>query len=99
VIRHIVGFRLSAIDPAQRRTNAETVKQRLETLNGLVPSLNSLEVGLDIGEVPPHWDAVLVSEFDSRKNLDAYQKHPDHVRVAGSIDEFVADRAIVDYEF
>lgn len=99
MIRHIVGFRLSATDGRQRRLDAETIKHELESLNGLVPTIGSLHVGLEIGDVPPHWDAVLVSVFDTKDNLDAYQVHPDHVRVALSIDQFVADRAIIDYEF
>jgi hypothetical protein len=98
MIRHIVSFRLSAENGEARRADAEIIKEQLETLNDLVPSVNSLEVGVEIGETPPHWDAVLVSEFDDQSGLDAYQAHPDHVRVATYIDQFVADRAIVDYE-
>jgi hypothetical protein len=98
MIRHIVGFRLSADGSAERRAHAEIVKEQLESLKGLVPTLRALEVGLEVGDVPPHWDAVLVSEFDDLAGLDAYQEHPDHVRVASYIGQFVADRAIVDYE-
>lgn len=97
MIRHIVCFRLKESDAATRRSHAEIVKSSLEALVGVVPTIGSLEVGIGIGPTPPHWDAVLVSEFASEDDLAAYQTHPEHVRAAGSIDEYVADRAIVDY--
>jgi hypothetical protein len=98
MIRHIVGFRLSSEDGAERRGQSAIIKEQLESLKGLVPGVLAIEVGLEIGDVPPHWDAVLVSDFPDKATLDAYQAHPDHVRVATYIGQFIADRAIVDYE-
>ena len=97
MIRHIVAFRLAAPEGEERAAAAEELKSRLETLVGVVPTLRHLEVGIDLGTVENHWHAVLVTEFDSVADLDAYQAHPDHRAVVGRIDPLVAERAVVDY--
>ncbi|MBN1461569.1 MAG: Dabb family protein [Armatimonadetes bacterium] len=60
--------------------------------------MRHLEVGLDIGAARDSWDIVIYSEFDDRAGLDAYQAHPEHVKVAELIGEMRELRAAIDYE-
>ncbi len=97
MIRHIVAFRLAAAEGEERAAAARELTDQLETLIGVVPTLRHLEVGTDFGTIENHWHAVLVTEFDSIDDLDAYQAHPAHRAVVGRIDPLVTDRAVVDY--
>ena len=96
MIRHVVLWKLSAADPDQRRREAEGIRQRLETLVGVVPGLRSLAVGADTGWTEGNWDVLLVSEHDDEAALNGYQVHPAHVEVAGWIRTLVSERACVD---
>lgn len=98
MIRHVVVFTLSAEDEAQKRKDAEAMKERLEGLVSVVPDVRSLDVGFDLGLVPGHWDVILVSEHDSNAALEAYQVHPEHVAAAEFVGTVVRDKACVDYE-
>ncbi len=46
----------------------------------------------------PCMDVALYSEFSSWDDLDAYQKHPEHLKVAGFVQEVRLERHVVDYE-
>ncbi len=99
MIKHIVVWRLkdSALG-ATKRENLERAKAAIEALRDLVPTVRHLEVGLDIGAARDSWDIVIYSEFDDRAGLDAYQVHPEHVKVAELIGEMRELRAAIDYE-
>ncbi len=99
MIKHIVAWRFK--DAALGATKAENLKRAkaaIEALADLVPTVRHLEVGLDIGAAHDSWDIVIYSEFDDRAGLDAYQVHPEHVKVAELIGEMRELRAAIDYE-
>jgi hypothetical protein len=96
MIRHVVVWKLSAAEPAQRRTDAAGIREKLAPLVGVVPGLRSLSVGADTGSTDGNWDVVLVSEHDDEAAVAGYQVHPAHVEAAGWIRTVVAQRACVD---
>ncbi len=99
MIRHIVVWKLQPF--AEGRTaaeNAAEIKRRLEALEGLVPGLLRLEVGIDFSRTSASADVALYSEFADRQALDAYMAHPDHVAVAESTVALRIDRTMCDYE-
>jgi hypothetical protein len=95
VIRHVVLFRLGATDADQRAKDAAEVRRRLETLVGVVPGLNDLQVRPDLG-VEGHWDLALVTLHPTIEGLRAYATDPRHLEVLAFCDTVVADRAVVD---
>jgi quinol monooxygenase YgiN len=97
MIRHVVVFRCTGGDLSMRMANAQEVQRQLESLRDRITELRHLEVGLSDRRTDSHWDAVLVTDFDSTDDLDAYQAHPDHQAVIAALDPLVQDRAIVDY--
>jgi hypothetical protein len=99
MIKHIVVWRLK--DEALGACKADNVaraKEALEALRTSVPRVRYLEVGVDIGAAHDSCDLVIYSEFDSREDLDAYQVHPEHVKVVQLIGELREQRAAIDYE-
>jgi heme-degrading monooxygenase HmoA len=97
MIRHIVLFRLAAIDELQRRDDAHGIAERLQALETQIPGIVSIRVDRDLGLVEGHWDVALVSEHDDNAALEAYQVHPAHKEVAAYIGTVISDRAVVDY--
>lgn len=99
MIKHIVMWKLKA--EAQGNTapeNARIMKERLEALNGRIPGLKMIEVGIDFSRTPMSFDIALYSEFESPKALDDYQVHPEHMAVRKFVSEVIEGRHIVDYE-
>lgn len=98
MIRHLVMWKLAAEDPAQKTSDAEGIKSRLEALVPLVDGLESLTVSFDLGENPGNWDAALVADYVDTAALDRYLEHPDHVVAAAWLKTVVASRSCVDFQ-
>lgn len=94
MIKHIVMWRIN--EPL--RENALRIKEALEGLNGNIPGLLRLEVGIDISRESESADVVLYSEFETRQALEAYQNHPAHAAVVPVVKAVRAERRVVDYE-
>jgi heme-degrading monooxygenase HmoA len=98
VIKHVVMWRLK--DEAlgrPRSANAELVKEKLEALQGRIPGLIRIEVGLDVSATEASADVVLYSEFESADALAAYQSHPEHEAVKAFVGGVTEARWVVDY--
>ncbi|SRR5581483_6999994 len=99
MIRHIVMWRLKDFaNGADRRENAKRLKGLLESLKGTISEIKYIEVGININPSDAAFDVVLFSEFDSLSDLEAYQKHPEHIKVASFVTEVRSERGVVDYE-
>ena len=70
---------------------------KLAALDGVIPQLKKCEVAKNIGK--DNYDAVLVSEFETMDDLNAYKVDPRHVAVSDICKSIRADRVAVDYEF
>ncbi|MDD5329147.1 MAG: Dabb family protein [Sulfuricella sp.] len=97
MIKHIVVWRLDE-RAGDKAANALRLKQLLEGLNGRIPGLLKLEVGIDFSRENESSDVVLVSEFESRQALEAYQTHPAHAEVAPFVKSVRSERRVIDYE-
>jgi hypothetical protein len=76
MITHIVFFRL--IDPAPE--NIAATRGILLGMNGKIPEIRHLEVGVDVIRSERSYDLAIVTRFDSLADLKAYQVHPCHAR-------------------
>lgn len=99
MIRHIVMWQLASADPVERAEQGVEIRRRLTGLLGVVPGLEKLEVGLDVGAIESNWHVVLVSEHSDLEALAGYAGHPAHVEAGGYIKSVAAERACVDFEF
>ncbi len=98
MIKHIVVWKLR--DEIKATGAEETVRElklRLEGLKSRIPEIVSLEVGMNANTTAAAWDVALYSEFADVSDLEKYQRHPEHLKVAEYLKSIVSDRAVVDY--
>ncbi len=99
MVTHIVLWRLKeSAHGNDKAENARRIREQLEALRGNIPGLLRLEVGLDFSATPNSADLVLVTEFESRADLAAYQAHPKHQAVVAFVSAAVTERRLVDFE-
>lgn len=78
MITHIVLFKM-------RDRSASHIEQcvtLVESMRDKVPTLRSLDVGVNIVDTPQSHDFCLIATFDDLDGLHAYQDHPVHLEVA-----------------
>ena len=93
MIRHIVMWKFRPGTEAEQKQFLEG----LRGLQGVIPQLRRSEVAVNVGK--GNYDAVLVSEFESLEELDAYKNDPRHKAVSALCKSIRTDRVAVDYEF
>lgn len=99
MIKHIVVWKLKDFaEGADKTRNAQIVKAELESLKKKIPQIKQLEVGINIIPSDAAFDVSLYSAFKNEKDLDLYQKHPEHVKVASIITKLRESRVVIDYK-
>ena len=99
MLKHIVMWKLKDhAEGADRATNANKLKDLLETCDNLVPGMQKLEVALATPGLEATYDVVLYTEFADRAALDAYQEHPVHQAIKPFIGAVRSERQCMDYE-
>jgi hypothetical protein len=94
VIVHVVLFKLKDRSPE----SIEKAARVLRGLEGRVPVIRSIEVGVDVLRSQRSYDISLTVRLDTLAHLEAYQSHPEHVKVADYIGAVRDSVAVVDYE-
>lgn len=97
MIRHIVMWNLVGDSPDEKRRNIELLRRSFESLQGRIPGLRHLEIGVDSSGVDYACDVVLFSEFETQEALETYATHPEHLRVKAEIGALRIARHQVDY--
>jgi hypothetical protein len=95
MITHIVFFKLA--EPTLEAV--ATVQEKLLSMRGKIPQLRHLEAGIDFIRSERSFDVALLTTFDSREDLQAYQVHPYHAgEVVPLMKSVCSSIASVDYE-
>jgi hypothetical protein len=84
-VRHIVAWTLKSEDAAQRRADAEGARSRLVALEGVVPSIRSIQVVIDEVDERSANSIAVVADFDDADGLQEYIVHPVHQEAAAWI--------------
>jgi len=99
MVKHIVMWRLhDDVDGISKAESEVAIKEALEELQGRIPGLIHVEVGIDFSDSDQSADIVLYSELESREALDAYQAHPLHQAVIPLVKRHACERTVVDFE-
>ena len=95
MLRHVVLFRWKdGVSDAQKRA----VEAGLGALPERIPEIRRYEFGGDAGLAEGNFDFVVVADFESLADYEAYQAHPEHQRVIGeSIRPVISARAGAQY--
>ena len=92
MVTHIVLWNVK--DKAKIAQTYQTLKQKLESLVGVVPGLCSANVGKGFNG----FDLALVSQHDSKQAVADYQEHPAHLAVKEYVQSVVCERVCCDFE-
>lgn len=99
MIKHIVMWKVrESGEQGAGPVNALRVKRALEALNGRIPGMLKLEVGIGFSGDEGSSEIVLYSEFATKQALEDYKVHPTHVAVIPIVRSVCSDRRFVDYE-
>jgi len=94
MIKHVVCFKLF-----DKTANAEKAKEILLSMQGNVPLLRGIEVGIDKLGSPRSYDVMLTVLLDDMQALSDYQVDPYHVDVVKKFMYAVTEKSVtMDYE-
>ena len=79
MLTHVVCLKFT--DPE----DATEVARRLSSMEGRIPSMKGIEVGLDVVRSARSYDLVLITRHDDMEGMQAYQVHPVHQEVLAFI--------------
>jgi hypothetical protein len=95
MIAHIVLFKLK--EPTAE--NVAMIRDTLLSMEGKIPQLRKLEVGVNVIRSDRNHDVALYTLFDSLDDLQAYQVHPYHANdVVPVMKANCASSVAADYE-
>ena len=94
MIKHIVCFRLKDNSPE----NCEKAKEVLLSMQGNVPQLRDIKVGIDFLHSERSYDIILEVLLDDEAALESYQNDPYHCSVVKTHMHAVREASVaVDY--
>ena len=100
MIKHIVMWKFKAEAEGQtRQQNMDQLAESLLALRPIIPELESMEIGQDLGIGREPYDMVLITTFADEEALARYQHHPAHQAVSGFCAKIREERTTVDFEF
>jgi len=94
MVVHIVMFKFKEDN---KQNNIQKTKQMLESLKNSVPSLKSIEVGVNFANEERAMDLSIITRFDDKDALSEYATHPAHLEVIEFIKTVVEYTKVVDY--
>lgn len=94
MVVHIVTFKFKE---ENKSANIIQAKQMLEELMGAVPTLRSMDVGLNFANEERAMDLSIITTFESKDGLEKYAVHPEHLKVVEFIKSVVEYSKVVDY--
>jgi len=95
MVKHIVFFKL----PDNSEANKQAVKDRIMSMQGKLAFVKHLEMGINFSPEERAFDIALISDFETKEDLQTYATHPIHLEVIHFIKSLDAVSKVVDYEY
>ena len=95
VFVHIVMWNFS--EP-NKDENIQRAKAALMSMQGKIPGLTKIEVGINCVEAPTAMDICLYSVFTDQQAYEAYREHPEHEKVKPLFAECTDERKSINYK-
>lgn len=80
------------------KSDVEAAAAQLRSIEGKIPSLRSIEVGVNVVESDRAQDVSIMTTFDDLDGLKEYAAHPEHQPVIQWMQAHAANAAAIDYE-
>ncbi len=96
MVVHIVMIKLK--DEFNNQETKKEIKSKIESLLGVVPSLKSMEVGINFADEERAMDISLTATFDDKEGLREYAVDKYHQEVIEFIKKVASYTKVVDYE-
>jgi hypothetical protein len=87
---HIVCWKYKPETTTEQREDHVT---RLRALAGVIPNIESFEIGFDVLHLERSFDTGLVAKYPDRAALDFYTEHPEHQKVA-ALGKQIAEKVV-----
>ena len=97
MFRHTIMWKIIK-SPLSKKDTCNKIKELLVGLNGKIPGLINIEVGINILEADNVFDVILTSDFENKDAYESYSTHPEHLKIVPFFKTLKLNRAIVDYE-
>lgn len=99
MIKHIVMWKFKDFaEGATKEENIAKVKTMLEQLPSKIDFIREMKVEINVNPKEGMYDAVLISAFDTLKDVNNYRIHPEHQKISSFVANVRESRASVDYE-
>ena len=95
MVQHIVFFKFKD----KTGQDAQKARDMLLSLKVKIDWIRDMRVGLDMTHSNRSFDMALECTFDTYEDLQAYDQHPEHLKVRQFIHAVREGSAAVDYEF
>lgn len=101
MIKHLVLWKFDESYTSEEKNNLmENMRDRLLALKDKISEIHEIQVYFnDDSAAAANFDIMLDTEFDSLDDLNAYQVHPEHVKVLQYVKSLKLQRAAIDYPF
>ena len=94
MIRHIVMFKIKD----EYKDEIPRLVKNFYGMKGKIEGMVSLEAGADFLHSERSYDVALITEFENREALEAYQTHPVHLPVKKRMGEVRISSVACDFE-
>ena len=94
MIKHIVFFKIKA---QNKKEELEELKKMIDNLAKTIPSVVTIEGGINFSPRESAFDIALLAEFEDKKGLMEYQEHPEHIKLIHRLKKLDRELAVVDY--
>jgi len=95
MIKHIVFLQLE--DNSEE--NKQVFKDKIMSLKGKIDVLKYIEVGINFSKEERAYDLSLITDFETKEDLQAYAVNPIHVEVLKFLKSKNTVTKVVDYEY
>jgi hypothetical protein len=95
MIKHIVFLKLED----NSMENKQVFKNKIMSLKGKIDVLKYIEVGINFSQEDRAYDLSLITDFETKEDLQTYAVDPIHVEVLKFLKSKNTRTKVVDYEY
>jgi tRNA G37 N-methylase Trm5 len=95
MVKHIVFLKLEDNSSEHKKF----VQEKIMSMKGKIEVLKYIEVGINFSEEERAYDLALISDFESKEDLQSYAVNPLHVEVIKYLKSTNTITKVVDYEY